>query len=216
VQTRTIKFFYKVIKSTIKARREGTGERKNDMVDLMLDVMKNTKEQMGNKEDQIDEDTLVASAIMILIAGHDTTASTLAYLSYALAKHPEQQKKLQEEVDRAFDNCGGNFPDYSTIQSLPFLDAVIHETLRLYGSIGFLSREAGSAYTLPGTSVLLAKGDLVSFAPNGLHRDPAHWTHPETFHPEHFSKEEAAARSPYAFQAFGQVQSKELDGEMWC
>merc|ERR1712203_624068 len=38
----------------------------------------------------------------------------------------------------------------------------------------------------------------------GLHRDPAHWSHPEEFYPEHFSKEEKATRSPYAFQAFGQ------------
>ena len=44
----------------------------------------------------------------------------------------------------------------------------------------------------------------MSFSVSGLHRDPAHWSHPEEFYPEHFSKEEKATRSPYAFQAFGQ------------
>ena len=44
----------------------------------------------------------------------------------------------------------------------------------------------------------------MSFSVQGLHRDPAHWSHPEEFYPEHFSKEEKATRSPYAFQAFGQ------------
>ena len=44
----------------------------------------------------------------------------------------------------------------------------------------------------------------MSFSVEGLHRDPAHWSHPEEFYPEHFSKEEKATRSPYAFQAFGQ------------
>ena len=52
--------------------------------------------------------------------------------------------------------------------------------------------------------VNLKKGDLLSFSVEGLHRDPAHWSHPEEFYPEHFSKEEKATRSPYAFQAFGQ------------
>ena len=47
-------------------------------------------------------------------------------------------------------------------------------------------------------------GDLLSFSVQGLHRDPNHWSHPEEFYPEHFSKEEKATRSPYAFQAFGQ------------
>ena len=52
--------------------------------------------------------------------------------------------------------------------------------------------------------VTLKAGDLLSFSVSGLHRDPAHWSHPEEFYPEHFSKEEKASRSPYAFQAFGQ------------
>ena len=168
----------------------------------------------------MDEDVLVATAMIFMMAGYDTTATLLSYGSYALAKNPEVQTKLQEEVDEAFAEADGEFPDYSAIQALPYLDMVVHETLRLYAPIPMNNREATVDYRIPGTEVHLKKtvlylkhfhiqvnlkkGDLLSFSVEGLHRDPAHWSHPEEFYPEHFSKEEKATRSPYAFQAFGQ------------
>ena len=171
----------------------------------------------------MDEDVLVATAIIFMMAGYDTTATLLSYGSYALAKNPEAQTRLQEEVDEAFAEAEGEFPDYSVIQGLPYLDMVVHETLRLYAPVPMNNREAGVDYRIPGTEVHLKigpydivsvphfhiqvnlkKGDLLSFSVEGLHRDPAHWSHPEEFYPEHFSKEEKATRSPYAFQAFGQ------------
>ena len=42
------------------------------------------------------------------------------------------QAKLQEEVDRAFEEAEGEFPDYTVVQGLPYLDMVVHETLRLH------------------------------------------------------------------------------------
>ena len=152
----------------------------------------------------LDEDTLVATAMVFMIAGYDTTATTLSFASYLLSKHPEEQARLQDEIDQAFADADGEFPDYSTIQSLSYLDMVVHETLRMYPPIPFLSREASVDYKIPGTDVQLRKGDLVSYVASGLHTDPAHYSHPDHFHPEHFSKEEKAGRSPYAFQAFGQ------------
>ena len=54
------------------------------------------------------------------------------------------------------------------------MDMVIHETLRMYSLVGLNTREASSAYTIPGTDVHLKKGDLLSFSVAGLHMDPAH------------------------------------------
>ena len=216
-QKRETKFFYDVILATIKARREGRQERRNDLVDLMMDSMKHDfveeKEEEQFERDMklkvdikkaVDEDTLVATAMLFMIAGYDTTATTLSFASYILSKHPEEQQRLQGEIDQAFADADGDFPDYSAIQCLPYLDMVVHETLRMHPPIPFLSREAGVDYKIPGTDVQLRKGDLVSYVASGLHTDPAHYSHPDQFHPEHFSKEEKAGRSPYAFQAFGQ------------
>jgi len=213
------KFFYEVILSTIKMRREGKQERRNDLVDLMMDSIKQDLKVVEEEEDQyekdmklqpvkktksVDEDVVVATSMILMMAGYDTTATLLSYTSYALSKNPEVQTKLQEEVDEAFAGAENEFPDYSVIQGLPYLDMVVHETLRMYSPVPLNNREATVDYHIPGTEVTLKAGDLLSFSVSGLHRDPAHWSHPEEFYPEHFSKEEKATRSPYAFQAFGQ------------
>ena len=203
----------------MRARKEGRQGRRNDLIDLMMDSLARELAQDNEGQEQyerdmalevdskkapLNEEMLVCTAMTFLLAGYDTTASTLAHAAYLLAKHPEEQTRLQEEVDQAFEEAAGEFPDYSTVQGLPFLDMVVHETLRLHGPVPVNTREAAADYTLPGTTLTLSKGDLVSFAPGGLHRDPQHWAHPDSFHPEHFSKEAKSARSPYAFQAFGQ------------
>ena len=221
-QPKETKFLYEVIKATVKARKTGKQERRNDLVDLMMDCLK--QDVKGDEEGQdqceedtnlkvertaLDEDTLVATAMIFMIAGYDTTAITLSFLSYMLASHPEEQEKLQQEVDQAYEDAGGEFPDYSTIQSLPFLDMVIHEALRLHSPLGMNTREASTDYSLPGTDIHLKKGDLVSWSSQALHKDPAHWSHPEQFYPEHFSKKEKSSRSTYAFQGFGQVNQIE-------
>ena len=69
----------------------------------------------GTSEDE-EEMTLVATAFIMLVAGYDTTGMTLSYLTHELAKNPEVQQRLQEEVDDAFDKAGGSIPDYYTIQ----------------------------------------------------------------------------------------------------
>jgi len=215
------KFFRDIITQTIRTRRN-TKERKNDLVDLMLDCIKEDstveyEEEAGDQYEEdmklshnkkskhnMDETTVVATALVLLVAGYDTTGMTLSFLSYALSKNQEVQTKLQEEIDQAFEESKEEFPDYNVIQSLPYLDMVIHETLRVYTPVGLNTRVATKDYNLPGTDIILKTGDMVSWNARTLHRDPAHWARPEEFYPEHFSKEEKANRNPYAFQAFGQ------------
>ena len=127
-----------------------------------------------------------------------------------MSKNQDVQEKLQEEVDQAFVDCGGKFPDYNTIQNLPYVDMVIHETLRHFNTIGITMRACTKEYQLPGTDLVLKRNDLVSFIHPGIHKDPRYlysscpsqchhgryYSNPEEFYPEHFSKEEKANRSP--------------------
>jgi cytochrome P450 len=69
-------------------------------------------------------------ARLIIIAGSDTTAATIANAFYFIAKYPAVFKKLQHVVDAAFPGGDADF-DYSTASSLPFLEGIINETLRL-------------------------------------------------------------------------------------
>jgi len=216
------KYLRDVILNVLKVRKE-SGERRNDLIDLMLDCIENEQKVdiNFNEDDQsqydIDmklvhdrkskknnRDRNCSKAIIFLVAGYDTTGMTLSFLAYAMSKNPDIQERLQEEVDQAFEDNDGTMPDYQTIQNLPFLDMVIHETLRYFNPIGLMTRTCTEDYTLPGTDIVVKKNDLLTFSTLGIHRDPEHYSHPDIFYPEHFSKEEKSARHPYAFQAFGQ------------
>ena len=110
----------------------------------------------------MDEDVVVATAMVFIMAGYDTTATLLSYGSYALAKNPEVQKRLQEEVDEAFADAEGDFPEYSAVQELPYLDMVVHETLRMYNPVPMNNREATVDYKIPGTEVHFSKEGISS------------------------------------------------------
>merc|ERR1712013_520312 len=221
MKPQTTKYFRDMILNTMKARKQ-TKERRNDIIDLMLDCLKENASEENEVEDnnnqfdkdqkfahnkkkaEISEDEVVATALVMLVAGYDTTGMTLTYLAYAMSQNPDIQQKLQAEVDQAFEDNNGEMPDYNVIQSLPYIDMVLHETLRKYNPVSLNTRSCTQDYRIPGTDITLKKDDLISFSPKGLHEDPEHFSHPDEFWPEHFSKEEKAARNPYAFQAFGQ------------
>ena len=148
------------------------------------------------RKKHVDETMIVATAMVLLVAGYDTTGMTLSYLAYELANNPDIQTKLQEEIDEAFEEAGDKFPDYNVIQSLPYLDMVIYETLRYHPPAGQNFRTCEKPYKLPDSDIVLKKGDAVSFNARHLHRLPEYWSHPEKFYPEHFSKEEKAGRNP--------------------
>ena len=69
-------------------------------------------------------------AIVFILAGFETTASTLSSLSYCLAKNPEVQEKLIQEVDEVVEASDGKI-DQESIREMPYLEACIKETLRL-------------------------------------------------------------------------------------
>ena len=207
------KYFRDMIVNTMNARKKSK-DRRNDIIDLMLDCLKEDKSEDKEAEDntnqfdkdrkfahnkkgaKVSEDEVVATALVLLIAGYDTTGMTLSYLAYAMAKNPEIQQKLQAEVDQAFEDNNGEMPDYNVIQSLPYIDMVLHETLRKFNPVSLNTRSCTQEYTIPCTDITLKKDDFISFSVKGLHEDPEHFSHPDEFWPEHFSKEEKAARNP--------------------
>lgn len=213
MKPRETKFFRDIVLQTIKTRRE-TKIKRNDLIDMMLECLKDDVQieveneptdqyekdmkLTSNKKSKhdIDDTTIIATLIVLLVAGYDTTGITLSYLAYEMSKNPEIQEKLQEEIDEAFDGSCGELPEYNVIQNMPYLDMVVHETLRFHSPVGGNVRVVSKDYTIPGSDLILKKDDMVTFSTRGLHFNPEHWTHPSEFYPEHFSKEEKAARNP--------------------
>ena len=75
--------------------------------------------------------------MLILFAGHDTTAHTMTWFTYEMAKHPEHQVRLQREVDALFDSLDQEGRDmvYEDCVRLPFMTRCVMETLRLWTAV---------------------------------------------------------------------------------
>nr|APH81388.1 cytochrome P450 CYP3026A2 [Tigriopus kingsejongensis] len=196
-------FFLKIIRDTI-AHRLLTKTRRNDLVDLMIDAM-NENRTKGAREDQdSDELSIGATALVILVAGYDTTAQTMALTSYYLAKNPDCQEKLYQEIMDAVSEMDDEHPDYNLVQGLPYLDMVVHETLRIMPALGVITRGCSKDYPFPGIDYVIPKGTELHIYVGGIHMNPDIYPDPEKFDPERFSKEAKAERHPYAFLGFGQ------------
>ncbi len=77
------------------------------------------------------DDEILAQCIVYLIAGYETTSTVLILICYLLAMNPEKQQKLRNEIDEIWKEAD-QLPDYDDYMSLPYLDNVISEVLRLY------------------------------------------------------------------------------------
>ena len=132
---KTTKFFRDIVTDTLKTRAK-SGERRNDMIDMMVDAMKQIsmdKEQKVQEDEmeqfekdmkfthkqkrRLTEQDIISNLIVLLIVGYDTTGMTLAAILWALSENEEVQEKLRREVDEAWEVAGGVFPDYSSLQA---------------------------------------------------------------------------------------------------
>ena len=89
-----------------------------------------------------DSQLLHDEAMTMLLAGHDSTANTLAWACYLLAQHPDVAQRLRAEVAAVL---GGRAPTADDLPRLPYTRMVLDETMRLYPSAWILSRRRAEA-----------------------------------------------------------------------
>jgi len=138
------------------------------------------------------------------LAGYETTASTLSFCTYELALHPKVQDKLYAEVAAVADK-NGNI-DYETLVKLPYIDAVLSETLRKYPPLSRLERRVSENYTLGGEDnggIKLYKGQVVEIPTFAIHHCEDYYENPEEFDPERFMPENRHKIKPYTYLPFG-------------
>ena len=129
---------------------------------------------------------------MFMFAGHDTTATTLAYSLYLLSTHPEVAAKLRAEHDEVLGPVAAEAGerislDPSLLNKLPYTLAVMKETLRLYAPVGGSIREAPEGMFLDNPKTGLRyplHGFMLHSNVVRVMRDPQHWPEPERFLPE--------------------------------
>ncbi|CZR58187.1 uncharacterized protein PAC_08078 [Phialocephala subalpina] len=144
---------------------------------------------------RLTEDERVEEALGLMFAGSGTTSSTLTYLLFALSlpESQEYQRRLRDEVREAPDN-------YQDIKDLPFLNAVIKETMRLYPTIiSTLPRVLTTELLV--SNYVLPQGTRIGMQNYVHHRDPAVFPKPDKFLPDRWmdaTKEMEAALTPFS------------------
>ena len=145
----------------------------------------------------LTHDEVVSDLAVFLIAGHDTTSTTLTYALWALGHHPDLQDRVAEEVGE----LGDRPLTVRDVPALPFTVQVIHEALRLCPPAPALARLATRDTVVDGFRI--ERGTNVIVGIYALHRDPALWDAPETFDPDRFSAERSRGRDRWQFLPFG-------------
>jgi cytochrome P450 len=136
--------------------------------------------------------------ITIFMAGHETTASTLTWVWYALSQRPDVEARLHAEVDAVL---GGRTATADDIANLPYTRMVIDEAMRLWPAApGISARVALKDDVVSG--VPIKAGQSVMICPWILHRHEKLWDRPLEFDPERFSAENSHGRPRFAHMPF--------------
>lgn len=130
---------------------------------------------------RLSDDQVLAEAMQMLVAGHETSANGLTWVITLLGRHPNWLAMMREE----FAQIVGDRPVmFSDMRQLPITQAILDESLRMFPPFWTLDRVALQEDAMGDWQ--LAKGEVVMCFLYGLHRDPKVWKQPDAFRPERF------------------------------
>jgi cytochrome P450 len=182
-----------IVFGEIAHRRDNPDPTRRDVLSLLLE----TRDETG---DGLSDEEVRDQVMTLMFAGHDTSTSTLSFMVYELARHPEVLARLQEEQDRVL--AGDATPSAEQLERrLPYLEMVLDEVLRLYPPAWVGPRRAMSGFDFGGYSV--PRGSYVQYSSWASHRIPEVFPNPEAFIPERFERERKAALPRGAYVPFG-------------
>ncbi len=173
----------------IQARSEAArSDGPPDLLDLLLEA------QDPETRRAMTRDELRDNLLTFIVAGHETTALTLAWALYLCAFDPAVQERAASE---ARDALQGRTASAADLGALPLIHRIVNETLRLYPPAAFLSRTAQAHDRLCGREV--RPGDTVMLPIYALHRHHLLWDRPDAFDPDRF----LTTPDRFAFLPFG-------------
>jgi cytochrome P450 len=110
-------------------------------LDILLEAVTGDSDGLNFQDVRNEVDTF-------MFEGHDTTGSGLIWSIYNIAKNPDIEARVIEEVDRVLGDR--LHPDWDDMKSFPYLSMVLKETLRLYPPVPFISRNLPEELTVHG------------------------------------------------------------------
>ena len=153
--------------------------------DLATKIMTTPDPQTGAR---FSTEEMIDQVAIFFLAGHETSASALAWALYLLATNPEWQDRIAAEAKTVFE--AGN-PDFSMLGKLKLSRAVFREAMRLYPPVPMFVREARCPESFRGRAV--KPGSQVVISPWHLHRHERLWDNPDVFDPARWETENGKA-----------------------
>lgn len=191
----SIKYMRDLSADLVKQRRDNP----SDVKDLMNAMINGKDPKTG---ETLPEDSIIDNMITFLIAGHETTSGLLSFLWYYMLKSPEAYRKAQEEVDTVI---GTRSIQYEDLNKLPYINAMLRETLRLQPTApGFSLTPKAEGGEVIGGKYHVKKGENVLAALHCVHRDPAvYGADAEQWKPERMLDENFEKLPPNSWKPFG-------------
>ncbi len=164
----------------------------DDLLQMLLDVRYEDTGAPMTPGQVLDE------ALILLVAGHETSANALTWLTYLLAHHPAEAAVIQAEMATVL---AGRAPAFADLPRLGTALHAVQEALRRYPPAWMVDRVALADDEYHGLHI--PKGTLFSLYFYGLHHDEKYWPDPEQFRPARFAPGPARPVHPAAYVPFG-------------
>ena len=172
-----------ILKRIVKERRE-SGKRYDDLLDMLLDA----RYEDGNS---MDEEQLIDEILILFTAGHETTSNALTFTCELLARNPEWQEKIYQEIQVS--ERGADL--MTRITKLKIAQQVIEESMRLYPPAYFIDRVNVESDNFEGKH--FEPGSNLLFSVYEIHRHPDLWEKPDDFIPQRFEANPKQYSSQY-------------------
>jgi len=179
----------------ILQQRRAVLDRGQDLPSDFLTLLLRAGAEEG---EPLSDDEVIDNLLTFLSAGHETTARSLTWAFYLLAKSPHDMAKVLEEISSVDLDT---IEPHLWVEALPFLTAVLKESMRLYPAAPILARLALEDDLIGDLKV--KKGTQIISSPWVLHRHPKLWCNPNDFDPTRFLGKEAASIQRFSYAPFG-------------
>lgn len=186
----TLRRLHRQIDESIRNHRLSGGDY-DDILSSLIGARDETGAGMSDRD-------LHDEMLGLLVAGQDPTTNALTWTMFLLARHPEIEERLIDEVDRVL---GGREVTPEDVPKLEYARCIFAESMRLFPPVHLVSREALEAHTYGGVSA--PAGAVVMASTYVTHRDGRYFPDPERFDPDRWAVEGEGQCPRYAYYPFG-------------
>jgi cytochrome P450 len=181
---------HRIVDEIVAQRRAapGGGDRPTDLLDLLMEA------EDAETGTRMNDRQLRDEVLTLLLAGHETTAAVLGWTWWLLARHPDVDRRLGEQLAA----LGEGPIDAEALGKAPLVGRVVHEAMRLYPPAWIVARRAEAPDRVLG--VAIPRDHLVIVTPYATHRRPDLFRDPERFDPDRF---DGATFDRFAYFPFG-------------